>query len=411
MANELNPHHLVALMNFTDTQRKPHFPSSVSTKHNIGEDSITDETKADRTFSLLDCLAKVAVSQKRSEAVAIALQCTHRDALSKEYGRSSVGSASRVGAIKLQMFREICEFSIERVMKRKEKWWEDLRGFIMQMCDYRGDDDLQEGVEMNLFRVATGLGMAFRLLGKPISHCENLAKKFPDHLRGDPRRLRKAIEKLIFPACHVECLVAYAKSPHWRLRLQYKFSASVVPDKSHTILLPVSQDHWMSILEAISPGHKDSHSKGASLLVKAFHPTQLLCPIHCECKIIQHLEAKHDNKWDLVPPFSYIAGSKPSCASCKIWIEAFNRLGGRQFCVGASCRWWDWAWVSSPVDSKIHFRYDSSRVFGECTVEEAMLAFGAELEAELQRSGYTRSEFFRHRLLFFKESMDMWSGE
>ncbi|KAG0635434.1 hypothetical protein HOY80DRAFT_981940 [Tuber brumale] len=236
------------------------------------EGSIIDKTETNHAFSFLDCFAKIAVSQKRSEAVAIALQllpqareihCTIAgtkgvredlvehltkvsgmlQALSMEYGRSSVESAGHVHAIKLRIFREIYEFSIEKLMKLKGKWWNDLRVFMVQLCECRGGDDLQEGVKMNLFHAVAEFGQAFRLRGKlhnkeanpPTgsewetirrhiiqaysnarllladdrkSHCENLAKKFSDHFRGGLTHLRRTIEKLIFPVCHVECLVA-----------------------------------------------------------------------------------------------------------------------------------------------------------------------------------------------------------
>jgi len=66
----------------------------------------------------------------------------------------------------------------------------------------------------------------------------------------------------------------------------------------------------------------------------------LMCPIHCESKLIQHF-ATRDND---ISPFNYIAVSKLSCGACRVWLEAFNELGKQPFYTRGSHGAWYWPW-------------------------------------------------------------------
>ncbi|CUS08024.1 unnamed protein product [Tuber aestivum] len=420
MVNGPDPHHLAALITFATLQTEYQVARDAHTKHFSQEDSMFYEVKPKiRTFPILDTFARISVSQERSESIAIALQL-HRESqvvhltiagndpvrgdlaghltkiwgklqvLSSEYAKrerrigecgenGGTNSNETVRSIIVAIFREIHEFSIQKLVKRVKKWWRDLVILVQELCKRRGGQ--LQGIELNLMHVVTGFAEGLLLLDRlrnkeetPLteiewetiykesawayskarlvladgngSGCENLAKEFQDTHPGRPFQLRRALEKLTSLTRHAQWLTAYAKSPHLRFSLRYQLSVSVVPQQTRTVILPTSQDNWNSILEAVGVEFKNHRGSDSRLLFEHFHEINHQCPVHCECKVIQHLEAKHKNQWDIVAPCSYIAVSKPTCAACKIWIEAFNRLGGRKFHVrGSDDGKWVWPWA------------------------------------------------------------------
>ena len=109
--------------------------------------------------------------------------------------------------------------------------------------------------------------------------------------------------------------------------------------------LPASQQQWLSILEIAATKSLTWQSYYARMLSREFQQKHWLCPVHPECRLIQHLATSHGNQWDHVPAFSYLGISKPSCGACLIWIEASNEVGQPKFYTRASDSKWDWPWA------------------------------------------------------------------
>ena len=62
-----------------------------------------------------------------------------------------------------------------------------------------------------------------------------------------------------------------------------------------------------------------------------FPSEKYICPVHCECALVQYLGEGRDVLWGDVPAFSYVGILKLSCGACRIWLEAFNRSGRQRF--------------------------------------------------------------------------------
>ena len=165
-----------------------------------------------------------------------------------------------------------------------------------------------------------------------------------DYLSEDPFPLRRALEKLTSLPRHIETLFGFAHSPRLQPALQHRLVISTVPGKTHTVQLPASPEEWRSFLEVACYKRYDFQRTRAVELAGAFGSKKWVCPVHCECGLIQYLHTRRGNQWDHVPPFDYIGVSKLSCSACRIWMEAFKELSGRKFYTRGSHGKWYWPW-------------------------------------------------------------------
>ncbi|KAG0633589.1 hypothetical protein HOY80DRAFT_857560, partial [Tuber brumale] len=92
--------------------------------------------------------------------------------------------------------------------------------------------------------------------------------------------------------------------------------------------------------------------------------------VHCECKLIRHLETTNEDQWDNIPPFSYIGVSKLSCSACRIWIRSFNKLGGRQYYTRGSHGKWYWPWGMPKMEEKPLDKIMAKKVLKEYIAHE-----------------------------------------
>lgn len=195
MAAKLDPHHLVALMSHMkghDSSSRDMDPTSLSLQYGITDDHKTSI----RTSPILDSIASICVSRAKSQTVAVALQVDSRQqeihitiaeneevspqvvahlksvwgklqALSKAYtaGReresdeeakqSPVIPKDTTFPLRIQIFREIYKFSLERQMKRFQKWWNGLVDFMIELVTRRGE--VLQGMEEDLHQLVAGL--------------------------------------------------------------------------------------------------------------------------------------------------------------------------------------------------------------------------------------------------------------
>ena len=165
-----------------------------------------------------------------------------------------------------------------------------------------------------------------------------------DYLSEDPFPLQRALEKLTSLPRHIETLYGFAHSPRLQPALQYRLFTSVVPGKTHIVQLPASPEEWRSFLELACYYRYDFQKTCAVELTKTFRSNKWVCPVHCECGLIQYLYTRRGDQWDHVSPFNYIGVSKLSCSACRIWIETFNEWSGRKFSTGGSHGKWSWPW-------------------------------------------------------------------
>ncbi|RPA96124.1 hypothetical protein L873DRAFT_1845501 [Choiromyces venosus 120613-1] len=205
MAKELDPHHLVALMNFEfhgkQGRASRHLdPTSHCLKYGISDDHDTNV----RTFPVLDAIASISVSQGKSQVVAVALQLNsekhkinltiaqnrevreglvnyltdiwaklkdlsdeyarHRARGSKEYQGRSPEMPEDVGLpFRIEIFRDIYLYSLKKQRSRIEKWWDNLCLFWMDVRERRGGTNLQ-GIEVNLYNAIAGLSLTLKLI-------------------------------------------------------------------------------------------------------------------------------------------------------------------------------------------------------------------------------------------------------
>ena len=114
--------------------------------------------------------------------------------------------------------------------------------------------------------------------------------------------------------------------------------------QAQIVNLPASKDEWKSFLVDVCHEKIRWQEKDALKLSQKFEEWERECPIHCECGLIQYLQTKHCDSWDNVAAFSYIGVSKLSCSACRVWIEAFNELGGPKFYTRGSHGKWYFPW-------------------------------------------------------------------
>ena len=114
--------------------------------------------------------------------------------------------------------------------------------------------------------------------------------------------------------------------------------------QAQIVKLPATKDEWKSFLQDVCQEKIRWQEKDAGKLFEKFEEWERKCPVHCECGLIQYLQTKHCDSWDNVPAFSYIGVSKLSCSACRVWIEAFNELGGPKFYTRGSHGKWYFPW-------------------------------------------------------------------
>ncbi|KAG0633297.1 hypothetical protein HOY80DRAFT_1141519 [Tuber brumale] len=420
MATKLDPHHLVALMNYAFKDKQDGSPRRLDPSLHTLKGGIVDNHGTNvRTIPILDALAHISVSQKEAQVVAIGLQLNSQkkeirltvaenkkvtdglvnhltkvwgklQTLSGEYERDRGGRWDKsqprspempkgVGlSLKKEIFRDMYQYSLEKQMKRKDKWSEGLGRLMKELLKQREFLHIQ-GFEQSLYKAEVALLLAVEVVSKLHDNpkdqltgpewelvyfqsilanehvrivladrkefgCEILAQELGDHLSEDPFQLRRALEKLTSLPRHIETLFGFAHSPRLRPVLRCRLFTSTVPKKTHTMELPASPEEWESFLEVACHKRYDFHETHAVDLAERFGSSKWVCPVHCECGLIQYLRTRQGNQWDHVPPFSYIGVSKLSCSACRIWTEAFNELSGQRFYTRGSHGKWYWPW-------------------------------------------------------------------
>ncbi|KAG0633241.1 hypothetical protein HOY80DRAFT_1006166 [Tuber brumale] len=159
-----------------------------------------------------------------------------------------------------------------------------------------------------------------------------------------PFRLRRALEKQPSLTRQIDILLAFANSPRLRPMLQYPMALVTVPRSTRRVHLASHPQEWQAILGATSLEQEDSQGNVAHELLQWYSKEAYQCIVHCECKLLWHLQKNHGDSWDTVQPFSYLGVSKLSCSTCRIWVETWNKLGGRQFHTHGSHAKWYWPW-------------------------------------------------------------------
>jgi len=204
---EINPNHPAALMAYTFAAQQDGSCVLDSPPEHVKYGTTDDYGTSVRTFPVLDAIAGIAVSEVESQIVAVALKFNSQtqeihltaaasktngeklvsyitavwrklQALSDEYaerrdeelnlsGRKSPEIPGDVALpLRIKIFRQVYEFCIRKEMKRKKKWLRRLNSFVRQLIEHRGDADLLEGSEVNLYHVVVGLFRVLRLLMK-----------------------------------------------------------------------------------------------------------------------------------------------------------------------------------------------------------------------------------------------------
>ncbi|KAG0125627.1 hypothetical protein HOY82DRAFT_616363 [Tuber indicum] len=429
MADKLDdPHHLVALMSYVSWRKTDGSPRRFDTSLHEPKFGIVDHHDTNiRTFPILDALAHISISQDRAQVVAIGLQLNHQanqirltvaenkdvadslvphlkniwrklQALSNEYAEQRLGDLgvhqvkpaespdmpTKMGlSLKIEIFRGIYQYSLEKQMWRINKWWERLGQFLGELIRHRLGADL-EGVERSLYHVVLGLSSAVRSIrrlhhGDPLTDqewkevyfqtmlanedarlvleskgglgCESLGLELRGNRSRDPFPLRRALEKLTSLSRNIDTLFGFAHSPRFRPALQYRMIVFPIPKQTRTAQLPASAEEWKSFLKAACGEHDDDErGANAAKLLRRFGSEESV-PVHCECGLIQYLQTKQENGWGNVPPFSCIGVSKLSCSSCRIWIEVFNEQdNGPKFYTRGSHGKWYWPWGMPTVE-------------------------------------------------------------
>ncbi|KAG0124781.1 hypothetical protein HOY82DRAFT_633631, partial [Tuber indicum] len=281
-------------------------------------------------------------------------------------------------SLKIEIFRDIYKYSLKKQMNRIEKWSEDLRRFAKVLVRRSLPLDLV-GFELSLYEAVLPLLLTVRVVSKlrdnpdaqltesewelvyfqsilanervriilvdsHVLGCEALARELRGHPGEEPFPLRRALEKLTSLPRHIESLLGFAHSPRLRPALQYQLSISAVPKMTQTVKLPASTEEWKSFVDVACHKRYDFRKAHAVELVEKFGSRQWVCPVHCECALIQYFHSRRGDQWDRVPPVNYIGVSKLSCSACHIWIEAFNDRSGRKFYTGGSHGKWYWPW-------------------------------------------------------------------
>ncbi|RPA93212.1 hypothetical protein L873DRAFT_1793772 [Choiromyces venosus 120613-1] len=458
MATKLDPHHLVALMNYAFKDKQDGSPRRLDPSRHTLKGGIVDNHETNvRTFPILDALAHISVSRKESQVVAIGLQLNSR----KKEIRLTVAENKKVtdGLVNhlTKVWRKLHALSCEYARNRSGRWDKSQpRSPEMpteELLRRRVFLDLQ-GFELSLYEAVVALMLAVEVVSKFHDNpkvqltesewesvyirsilanehvrivladrkefgCEILAQElgvmvaystsqsvgtvywsrscilvFRDYqLSEDPFQLRRALEKLTSLPRHIETLFRFAHSPRLRPALQYRLFTSAVPGMTHTVKLPASPEEWKSFLEVACHKRYDFQKTHAVELAEHFGSSKWVCPVHCECGLIQYLRTRQGNQWDHIPPFSYIGVSKLSCSACRIWIEALNERSGQKFYTRGSHGKWYWPWGIPRAEGPV-VGVMARKVLDECLT---YLASGKHQRSGSESSGAS-SDGAEHRL-------------
>ncbi|RPB04056.1 hypothetical protein L873DRAFT_48125 [Choiromyces venosus 120613-1] len=337
--------------------------------HNVSrrEDVVEQVVNANRcTFPVLDALASISVSEPRHQVVALALQLRSQErrirltiaenddvkdslvpyltsvwgklrALSDEYaGQRAAGEDPQrldgfrgdsrsippdVGlSIRVDIFREIYQYTMQKNQRRVGKWRHPFSTLIRQLHKVRGGN--LHGLEKELESAFFGLDHAYYLLSKQSlteedwRHimiimrvaadraklvtednwtCEILANQLKDPEAAVPFQPRRALEKLTSQHRHFHALVAFAHSPRLRFAFECDLSIATVPKSpDQSVQLPSSVAQWKSIIDNICMGSyrrgEDWPDQEAEDLASVFQTPAFSAHIHCECALIEYLE-------------------------------------------------------------------------------------------------------------------------
>jgi len=208
MATKLDLHHLVALMKYTLKGKQDGSTHRLDPSLHSLEGGIVDNHETNvHTFPILDALAELLVSEEKSQVVAIGLQLHSRrkeirltvaenkgvmnglvnhltkiwrnlQALSSQYEnyrhgkwdkfqpRSPDTMTSDVGhSLKIEIFRDIYQYSLKKQVKRMDKWSEALGRFMKELLRRREFLQLQ-GFELSLYNSVVALSMAAEVVSR-----------------------------------------------------------------------------------------------------------------------------------------------------------------------------------------------------------------------------------------------------
>jgi len=205
MADKLDPHHLVALMSYLFRGREDGSSSRYLdlTFVNPGNGITNNRETSIRTFPILDAIANICVFKKGSQPVAVALQLkpkeleirltiaedqeveplvvNHLNSVWEKLQALSDGFAAQRGSdnnqegspdisedvalpLRVKIFREIYEFSMQKQMAQGRKWFEGLVKFAKKLSESRAIP-LQE-VESDLYDVVVAMDSVLELVDK-----------------------------------------------------------------------------------------------------------------------------------------------------------------------------------------------------------------------------------------------------
>ncbi|KAG0640298.1 hypothetical protein HOY80DRAFT_1136096 [Tuber brumale] len=287
--------------------------------------------------------------------------------------------------LKVEIYRTISRHTLLKQLKRVEALRDPLREFMDEVLAYRGDTypqdfdeellTLSHGVDKTardprdphngrdptdeerefipLTSIAANDQAAIVLTAGDHDGCEKIAEKLnlsKEHPAERPFPLRHTIEKLISQSGHINNLFEFANSPSLSPALQNNLIISTVTKQTRSAELPKSPGEWELILNSANLGDPGSRRTAAEEL--AGYKTKR-CPVHSECKLVQHFSTGPGNQGDLIPPFNYLGVSKLSCSACRVWLEAFNELGGQQFYTRGSHGAWYWPWGMPAVEASL----------------------------------------------------------
>ncbi|KAG0124763.1 hypothetical protein HOY82DRAFT_633600 [Tuber indicum] len=441
MANQLDPHHLVALMCYEFRSGQDGSTRRLDPPSDLTSGIINHYGPNVRTRPVLDALAHISVFKPDSQVVAIALQFKHGtkeirltiaenedvedslvdhlyniwgklQALSDEYARQraetrhgnqgtveldgdpilSPSIPVEVGlSLMIEIFRVVYQYCLKKYMKRSRKWLKRLSNFMEELYERRKGVGLGR-FEQDLSKAVITLVPALKLVRKlserkltddeweqvywlnmsanekaklvlADSHglgCERLARELKGDNPEDHFPLQRALEKMISLPRHIQSLFGFAHSSRLRPALQYRMTICAVLGRAQNVKLPASEDEWKSFLKVASGEEGPWQEEDARKLFKKFGSQERECPVHCECGLIQYLQTKHGDSWDNVPAFGYIGVSKLSCSACRVWIEAFNELGGPKFYIRGSHGKWYFPWgmpmAEGPLKEKMRIK-------------------------------------------------------
>jgi len=198
MSNNCDPHHLVAIMRYVYENAQDSFPRRNDFQDQTLEHGITDDQSTNiRTLPILDALASLSIYQEQHQVVAIAIQVdaqNHKIRLSiaqndgvpdqVEIHLSNIWQKLQILSemyaaeqpesnpymerspkkipkgvalpLRVELFRDICMFTLEKLITRGDRWKPGLCRFMQQLMRYRKGRSLQ-GFEQDLFHAAIGL--------------------------------------------------------------------------------------------------------------------------------------------------------------------------------------------------------------------------------------------------------------